>query len=126
MAKYVREIMKTTLIEVGYNDSVQTAAKLMKKKKTHSVLVTKRGSPLKILTDSDVLLAIDGDGSDLSAIPVHKYASTVEFFADPNWTVETAARAMVEHGIKHLPVKGLFNRIVGMISSTDVIKYFNK
>jgi len=125
MAKFVRELMKKTLIEVHYNDSVQIAVDLMTKKKVHSVLVKpKRGSPLQIFTDTDALLAIDGDGRDLSAIPVHKYASTVDFFADPDWTVETAARKMVEHGVKHLPVKGSFNRVIGMISSTDVINYY--
>jgi len=125
MARYVREIMATKLITLDSDDSVMSAHKLMEKHSVHSVLIPPKqgGRVWSIFTDTDFLLALDS-GSDPNVIHVGEYASPVSVTADVNWTVDKAREQMVMHGVKHLPVVDDARNVIGIISSTDIIRQY--
>jgi len=120
MTIYVRDIMSKKLITLEAEDSVKDALNLMRKRVAHSVLIPppRGGSFWRIFTETDLLLAIES-GNDLETISVGEYASPVTRTARPEWTLEKAIEEMVNHGIKHLPVRDE-GEIVGVISSTDI------
>lgn len=124
MTIYVRDIMTRNLITLEADDSVKDALNLMRKRGSHSVLIPppRGGSFWRIFTETDLLLAIES-GNDLESISVGEYASPVTRTARPEWTLEKAIEEMVNHGIKHLPVRDE-GEIVGVISSTDVRNQF--
>lgn len=118
---YVRDVMKKHLITVEPDDSVKMAAGLMKKNRTHSILIPPpRGGRLwRIFTSTDLLLALES-GEDPDTIPVAYYASPVVSTAQPDWTLEKAMEEMVNNGVKHLPVRDRNGDIIGIISDTDI------
>jgi len=125
MAQYVREIMTGSLTTVESDDSVETALQVMRRSGTHSVLIRppRGGRMWRIFTDTDFMLAVDS-GNDPNNIPVGAYASPVTHTARPDWTIDKAREEMVNSGVKHLPVMYKNGNIVGMISSTDILKLY--
>lgn len=123
MVKYVRDIMTSRLITLEPDDTVDAALNLMRKKSIHSILIRppRGGRFWRIFTETDLLLAVDS-GNDLSTIQIGDYASPVTYVARPEWTLEKALEEIIDHGVKHLPVKSERGDIVGMVSTTDIIK----
>ncbi len=96
----------------------------MKEKNVHSLLIPPPtgGRIWGIFTKSDLLIVLSS-GEDLNNIPVSAYASRVLYIAHPEWTWEKVLNEMVGTGVKHLPVFEGNGKIVGMISSQDVLNY---
>jgi CBS domain-containing protein len=97
----------------------------MKSNMSHSVLLTpaRGGRSWWIFTETDLLLALDS-GEDPNNLPVGAFASPVKYKAKPDWEVKWALDEMINAGVKHLPVVDEDGKVIGMISSTDIINNY--
>lgn len=125
MAKFVRDIMVKKIITLDPEDSIDSARKLMMKQNIHSILIPPpRGGKLwRIFTETDLLIALDM-GKDLKNIPIGEFASIATKIANLDWTIEKAREQMVMNGVKHLPVVDDSGKVVGVISSSDIIRAY--
>ena len=74
---------------------------------------------LGILTDRDLMNAV-ADGAAAEETRVVSYMSSVPIVAAPGDDTATAARLMVQHDVRHLPiVQG--SRVVGIVSARDLL-----
>src|SRR5579863_2719292 len=106
---------------VSSHDTLQTAADLMKNGGFRRVPVVDEGKLVGIVSDRDVrehsgYLELTRVTAAMTADP-----QTVT----PKMSVEDAARLMIEHKIGGLPVVE-DGKLVGMITTTDVLKAFLK
>jgi len=114
----VGEVMRRKLKQASPEDSIQSAAKIMKERKVGSVLITKDGKLKGILTSMDIVnkYVADGKGETCGDIMSDEVVTI-----SPDKTIEEAARLMTERGIEKLPV--LENgRITGIITNNDILR----
>ncbi len=74
-----------------------------------------------IVSERDVVRAIDRLGAGILAEPVRAIMSASVYTCEPDETVDTLAAMMTEHRVRHVPV--LSNgELAGIVSIGDVVK----
>ncbi|MFH1780099.1 MAG: CBS domain-containing protein [Candidatus Micrarchaeota archaeon] len=115
----VGDVMKTFLITISAEKSIYDAACLMKEKKVGSVLIEKNGVITAIATQGDLVnKALAVKQLDLT---IEKIASKPLVMISPEADLSEAAGLMGKKKIKRLLV-GKERKVVGIISSTDIIR----
>ncbi|TLY04357.1 MAG: CBS domain-containing protein [Thaumarchaeota archaeon] len=115
----VRDIMNSPVISALPNDTIRDIAKKMKEEKIGSIVIMEKDKPVGIVTDWDIVsngLIKDVKPSQIKAKDVMQSIHTIE----SEESITEAARQLRKHNIKRLGVV-YKNRLVGIISSSDVI-----
>ena len=115
----VRDIMNSPVISASLSDTVRDIAKKMKEEKIGSIVIMEKDKPVGIVTDWDIVsngVVKDAKPSQIKAKDVMKDIRTIE----SEESITEAARLLRKHNIKRLGVI-YKNRLVGIISSSDVI-----
>jgi CBS domain-containing protein len=117
----VKELMSRKVNTIEENKSVYQAARIMAKERKGCVVVVKKGKPVGIITDSDILEKVISKGKDPKKIKVKDIMSSPIITISPNENVAEAARLMRKNLIKRIPVveKG---KLVGIISDSDIAR----
>jgi CBS domain-containing protein len=117
----VREGMSPMVLTVGPGHTLRDAARLMSERHVGAAVVIDpdAGGP-GILTERDVLTSIGaGQAPDVELVADHLTSNVV--FAEPSWSLEEAAAAMVRGGFRHLIVVER-GETVGILSVRDVVR----
>jgi len=117
----LREIMTTDVLDVEPAATLQEAAQTMRDHKRSSVVVTEDGYLIGILTERDIVKAV-AEGIDTELTHVRDYMTPAPIAATPDTTIEEAARTMLEHGFRHLPVVDGDREIKGVVSIRDLAR----
>ena len=115
----VRDIMNSPVISASTEASIKDIAIKMKEEKVGSIVIMNKEEPLGIVTDWDIVsnaVVKDVKPSLLNASDIMQQLHTIE----GEEGVTEAARVLRKHNIKRLGVV-YKNRIVGIISASDVI-----
>lgn len=115
----VRDIMNSPIISATPDSNIKEIAEKMKNERIGSIIIFKGEEPLGIVTDWDIVtdgFSRDVPPSSIKAFEIMKKLYTIEGEA----TITEAARIMRKNNIKRLGVV-YKNRVVGIISSSDVI-----
>jgi CBS domain-containing protein len=116
----VRDAMSTIVLTIGPAHTLRQAAQLMSARRVGAAVVLDTDIGLGILTERDVLIAV-GRGLDPEHEPAEAHTTTDVVFADPDWTLDDAAAAMVRGGFRHLIVLE-DQEPVGVVSVRDIIR----
>jgi CBS domain-containing protein len=117
----VRDGMSPMVLTVGPGHTLRDAARSMSERQVGAAVVIDpdAGGP-GILTERDVLISIGtGENPDVELVADHLTRDVV--FAEPNWSLEQAAAAMVRGGFRHLIVVER-GETVGILSVRDVVR----
>jgi CBS domain-containing protein len=115
----VRDIMNSPVISASPNDTIYDIARKMKEGNIGSIVIMEKDKPVGIVTDWDIVsnaVVNDAKPSQIKAKDVMKEIYTIE----SEESITEAARLLRKHNIKRLGVV-YKNRLVGIISSSDVI-----
>jgi CBS domain-containing protein len=117
----VRDGMSPMILTVGPGHTLRAAARLMSERRVGAAVVIDpdAGGP-GILTERDVLSSV-GAGQDPDVELVADHLTRDVVFAEPSWSLEEAAGAMVRGGFRHLIVVER-GEIVGILSVRDVVR----
>jgi CBS domain-containing protein len=118
----VRNIMKSPVVTIEPDQSVRTAAQVMRDHNIGSLIVTRSGQPLGILTERDVLHAAAAT-PNLDSTTVHQHMTAPLVTASTNWDVTVAATEMTHRQIRHLVVVEQ-DQPLGVVSLRDVLSVF--
>lgn len=103
--------------------TVKFAAEVMLKYDVGSLMVVDSFELVGIITEHDIVKAFaQGRKPDTE---VRNVMTRKVIFIDPDATLEDAAKLMVKHKIKRLPVCR-DNKCVGIVSAMDLMKYEDK
>ncbi len=108
---------KVNLIEE--NKTVFHAAKKMAKERRGYVVVVKKGKPIGILTDSDILEKVISKGKDPKKVKVKDVMTSPIIIISPKEEVVEASRLMRKNLIKRIPVVKN-GKLVGIITDSDI------
>ena len=115
----VSELMKREVWETFPDECLADAAARMRDHDVGSLPVMDGEVLLGILTDRDLTLAA-ADGAAAEETRVICYMSSLPIVAAPGDDTTAAARLMVEHDVRHLPVMA-GSRLVGILSARDLL-----
>ncbi|MCW4045587.1 MAG: CBS domain-containing protein [Candidatus Bathyarchaeota archaeon] len=114
-------VMSKEVITIDENASVKEAADIMNEAEISCIVATKKGQPIGIITERDLLKRIVSEGKNAEKTQVKRIMSTPLITIAPNTDAEEAARLMFEKKIKKLAVIDQ-NRLVGVVSLTDIAR----
>jgi signal-transduction protein with cAMP-binding, CBS, and nucleotidyltransferase domain len=107
--------------------SAQDVAQMMVKKKVGSVIIiNKKGNPIGIVTERDIVKRVCLKDVAASRIKLEDIMSAPLISIMSYDSIDTASRVMVMNNIKHLAVLEEDNRIVGLLSVTDITRRLAK
>jgi CBS domain-containing protein len=115
----VREIMTGDPRSVSADDSVATAAEVMRELNVGSVPVVADGRIAGIITDRDITLRVIAENRIPSEPKVHEVATGDPLTVAPDTLAEVAAGLMASRQIRRLPVEE-DGRLVGMLALGDL------
>lgn len=114
----IRDVMTPDPCSVSPDDSVQTAARIMRDEDTGAVPVVQDGRPVGIVTDRDIVVRAVANDGQLNR-PVGEIVSEQVVSASPDMSTREAAELMGEHQIRRLAVVE-DERLVGIVSIGDL------
>jgi CBS domain-containing protein len=115
----IKEIMSKAVV-VDKDISVKEAAKIMSEKDIGSLIAIKGDKIMGIITEKDVMKSTARSANDRKISSVMS-AEVYTISEDAN--IEEAAELMSERKVKHLPVLDEDEKLIGIITSTDLIKH---
>lgn len=123
----IHTIMKPLpLLEATYLDSIFTISNLMKEGKVGSIIIMDQNNiPVGIITERDIVRRAVSDSKDPSITKATEIMSNPLITVEKDTYLYEAAKKMVKNKIRRLPVVKN-NTLVGIVTVTDIIKYFQK
>ena len=115
---HIRDVMTPNPRTVRPEDTIQSAAQIMRDEDTGAVPVVENGRAVGMVTDRDIVVRAVADGSQLSR-PVREIVTSAVVTATPEMSTREAAQLMSEHQIRRLPVVD-GERLVGIVSLGDL------
>ena len=124
----VSSIMNRDLITMPVDSNIHEVAKKMSESRVNSIFLTSNDEEKKIIgiiTQTDLTRKICATDQLSSKINAKSIMSSL-IMVDKNATIADAVQTMTRKGIKHLAVKSDVDKIVGIISATDLAKYLKQ
>lgn len=117
----VRQAMSDVVLTIGPGHTLRAASRLMAERNVGAAVVVDPEMPGHgILTERDVLRSL-GAGEDPDTELVSAHLTDKLVFAEPDWSLEEAAVAMVRGGFRHLIVMDR-GEAVGVVSVRDIVR----
>jgi CBS domain-containing protein len=111
------------LITISPRATVFSAAVLMNDHKIGSLLVMEEGRMVGILTERDILRRVVADQRDASTTCVEEVMTRDVVCCRLHTDLEEARSVMKHRRVRHLPVVGSEDEVVGLISIGDLNAY---
>lgn len=126
LAMTVGEIMTCEVVTVSPRQSLADAMALMSIHRFHHLLVTNSdGKLLGVLSDRDLLGALPGK-PDWETYEVSQLMTKSPLTASPDDPLASAASKMLTMRIHSLPVVAADGGILGIITSTDMMRHYQR
>ncbi|MCK4718253.1 MAG: CBS domain-containing protein [Thermoplasmata archaeon] len=116
----VNELMRLNPIKCDPDISVLDAARLMSDKGVGSILVVQETGALGIVTERDILSKIVATGKRPDEANLASIMTSPLVTVSPNADITVAAKLMVKHNIRRLPVV-LEKELVGVVTDSDIL-----
>jgi CBS domain-containing protein len=117
---HLSDVMRRELIEVAPEDTLGEVAERMSAANVGAVVVKDYGRLIGILTERDMLKAMAAR-VHTSEARVRQWMTEDPITASADTDVEEAARTMLEHGFRHLPVLDESGQVTGIASLRRVV-----
>jgi CBS domain-containing protein len=118
----VAEIMTEASVTDAPRETLQSAANLMWRQQTGSLLIMDGDALVGILTERDLMRAV-ARGHDVAGTTVAEVMSKDVQHVPPTTTIHEAARLMAARWIRHLPIVE-HGRVLGVVSQRDLVGVF--
>jgi len=117
----ISELMEKTIRRTDENSTVQKAAETMGKERIGSLLVTKGGEPVGIITERDIITKVIAENRDLKVVKVNEVISKPLVTVDKDTDPEEVIKLMAQKEILRVLVTDE-HKIVAVFSTSDVTK----
>ncbi|QHQ61670.1 CBS domain-containing protein [Anaerocolumna sedimenticola] len=115
----VKDIMSKDIASVKSDDSIASAARLMKQYNVGSIPVCSQDKIVGIITDRDIAVRSVAAGQDATKQKVRDIMTTDPTVGSPEMNVNDAAQIMSDRQIRRLPIVEN-NSLVGIVALGDI------
>lgn len=117
----VEEIVQTDVVTAERDTPVATVAAEMAEKEVGSVIIVEDGTPIKVVTDRSIALALE-DEPDISEKEVDELIDDEDVItASAEMSVFKATQRMREAGIRRLPIVDEDGSLEGIVTLDDIL-----
>ena len=116
---FVNDIMTSKVKTIEGSATILEAALLMEKSGIGCLVVTRRKSPVGIITEGDISRSV-ARRLDVEKVRLRSIMSQPLISAKREMRVEEAAKLMADSKVKKLPVVDS-GKLVGMVTQTDIV-----
>ena len=129
----VSDIMQTKIVTISAGERLSTVEDIMTLGGVRHIPVVRGGELVGVVSERDLLRVslskLNQHGSDerrafLHAVRIERVMSGPAIVIGPDATVAEAARVMADRKIGCLPVVDREQELVGLVTETDVLRYF--
>ncbi len=129
----IREIMRQKVVTISVGDRLSTVEDIMTLGHVRHIPVVHGGRLVGVVSERDLLRVslsnLTSFGSEerrafLEAIDISRVMSTPPIAVGPDASVEDAALLMADHKIGCLPVVDADDVLLGLVTETDLLRYF--
>jgi CBS domain-containing protein len=117
----ISEIMTTEVRTCSLETTLAAAAALMLDGDCGFLPVVNNGRLVGVVTDRDMYVALATRNTRASDLCVGDVAQTAVSTCEPDDDVRTALATMKERRVRRLPVKGLGDTVLGIVSINDIL-----
>ena len=114
-------LMRTSIETIDHGETLEAAARRMAERHVGSLLVSRTGKSVGIVTESDLVRKALAYDLDPHLIRIGSLMNHPVIEIDINRTIHDASELMAEKGVRHLAVMEI-NKIVGILSVRDLIR----
>ncbi|MDA3923793.1 MAG: CBS domain-containing protein [Kiritimatiellae bacterium] len=112
------------IVTIASNDTVYNAVKVMDEKAIGSLLILDEAGKLAgIFSERDCFRKVVLEGKPSKDVQVGDVMTSKIIYVSPDNTVDECMSLMTEKRFRHLPVIDGEDKILGVISSGDLVKY---
>ncbi len=117
----VKDVMSRPAVTIDHKKSAKVAGNAMRKNRKGFLVVTKKGKPVGVLSDSDLINKIVAKGKDPAKLKVEDLMSSPIVTVLPLEEIMGVIKKMKKNNIHRLPVvdKG---KVLGIVSLTDIAR----
>ncbi|MBM9605664.1 CBS domain-containing protein [Desulfopila inferna] len=117
-----RDIMNTTIHYIDGMATVSEAAQMMRKEKTTSLIVQKRGpdDAWGLIVSQDIIRGVLIEGKKADIVNVYEIMAKPLITTPAEMDIRYVARLMNRVGVRRMPVEES-GKLVGMITQADLI-----
>lgn len=120
----VGDVMTRDIASVHPVDNVQLAARLMGDYDCGAIpVVDRQNRPIGMITDRDIAIRAVANGLDPAYMPVGDLMTHEAFACHVNDSLVNCMRSMSRHRIRRMPIVDDRNRIVGIVSQSDLAQH---
>ena len=118
----VKEVMSRRIIAISPEETVAVAARLLSQHNIGALPVCNRDGRLRgMVTDRDIVVRCVAAGDDPERTRVAEIMTRRVLAAEPDRSVDEAARLMAREQVRRLPVQE-HGRLVGMVTACDLAR----
>jgi len=117
----VREIMTRPVLTASVDLDVFAATNRMISANIGSLIVVKDGKPIGILTERDLVKKVVAKAADPRELKVGEVMKSPLIKISPDASLRDAAVQMLKAGVKRLPVISEDDKLMGIITDTDLV-----
>ena len=122
----IREVMNRKLTTIGIEATVAKAAKAMCHDAVGSVIILDHNKPIGIVTEEDIACKVVALDLKPSKVHVNDIMSTPLITVSVDKTAGDAARMMVKHKVRRLPIVDENQRVIGIVTVRDLLAVSNE
>jgi signal-transduction protein with cAMP-binding, CBS, and nucleotidyltransferase domain len=122
----LREIMNRKLTTTGIVATVAKAAKAMCHDQVGSVIILDHNKPIGIVTEEDIACKVVALDLKPSTVHVNDIMSTPLITVSADKTAGDAARMMVKHKVRRLPIVDDNSKVIGIVTVRDLLAVSNE
>jgi len=121
----VGEICNRNVVITGKQDSIYSAARLMRDHHVGDVVVVESSNginiPVGVLTDRDIVVKMIAEGLDMNSVSIADVMSYQLLTANEGDEVMTTLKRMRHKGIRRIPVISQDSGLIGILSVDDIL-----
>jgi len=121
-----QDIMSRNVKTAEETASVFEVAGMMKKFNISTVIITRKGKPIGIITERDMAQKVAAAGLDVKSVQAKAIMSSPLQGIQPETNIYYAHSLMKKEGFKKLPVMDKQGNLLGIVTQTDVSNYFTQ
>ena len=117
----IKDVMVEEVITVEPNTKVREAVELMNENEIGCLVVTRKGKPVGIVTERDILKKIICQSKDPEQVRVSEIMSEPLVVGKVDMNLGDVARLMLKRNVKKLPIVNGGN-LIGLVTLTDIVR----
>jgi len=121
MTIIVKDVMSSPVLTVDLDKTAKNVADILRRKRRGSLIVTKNGKPVGIITDTDLIKNVVAKNLLPAKVKVKNIMSKPLVVISADSSILDATRKMKRNNIKRLPVMEN-KKLAGIVSLSDIAR----